>query len=685
MHEDENGRVAPPGPIQARIEGTADGSGGSGDGPRNGSVNGSVDEHVRDMPEALSMLASERPRNVGWFQAAALLYGDWGTSRLYVLGLAFLVAGRSAFWLIGAMSLLILIGGWAYTHICRLYPDGGGVFTAGKRRSRLLGVIGALLLFADYTITASLSSIEAFHYFKLGSHHAEVAPVHPQAPAAAAHRDVGDHIAIPEPDADHAKQRLFTWPPSTGLYAIFAICGIGIFNLMGPKHTSRFAVFAAIGMIAITALIVLFAVPQIEWGRVEWGRFWHPPVQQWTGFVYIILALSGVEAIANLTGVMKKPVYVTARKSIWVVAIEVAVFNLVLALVMISLASITTREAHKEDMLAFMARHYIGLWGEVLVRIIAGALLLSATNTAVNGIMSIIYVMSRDGELPAIFQKLNGFGAPWIAAILATSVPIVILLFANDLETLASLYAIGVVGAVAIDTSLAAVHPRLRKWYRKAAMLALGLFLAGVWVTLAVTKIPALIFVTIVLAAGLSLRAITRHAQKRRPKPSLLRRAIIEQLSPEALAKPKILLATAGGSSMAEPALAVAKAEDAALVVCFVRDVALDYRIEAGSKLTLDNDPAAQNLFSDFLEMGHKADVPIIPMYDTGPNSAELIAEAAAINGVRKVLIGSSRRGTLHRFIKGSFQRRLEDLMPPGVTVEVLPADPALAGAAGAS
>src|SRR5687768_148591 len=130
-------------------------------------------ENGREKPEALAMLSSERPRNVNWFQSGALLFGDWGTSRLYVLGLAFLVAGRSAFWLIGAMSVLIMIVAWAYTHICRLYPDGGGVYTAGKRRSRLLGVIGALLLFADYTITASLSSVEAFHYFGLGNDHAE--------------------------------------------------------------------------------------------------------------------------------------------------------------------------------------------------------------------------------------------------------------------------------------------------------------------------------------------------------------------------------------------------------------------------------------------------------------------------------------------------------------------------------
>jgi len=49
-----------------------------------------------------------------------------------------------------------------------------------------------------------------------------------------------------------------------------------------------------------------------------------------------VLALSGVEAIANLTGVMKPPVFKTARKAIYLVAIEVAVFNLLLAAAMIA-------------------------------------------------------------------------------------------------------------------------------------------------------------------------------------------------------------------------------------------------------------------------------------------------------------------------------------------------------------
>src|SRR5258708_12204794 len=118
-------------------------------------------------PAALSLLASERPREVGWKGAGGLVFGDWGTMRLYVLGIALFFAGRTSFWLILMMSMLILAVAWGYTQICRIYPDGGGVYTAAKQKSRTLAVVGALLLFADYTVTASLSSLDAFHYFGL--------------------------------------------------------------------------------------------------------------------------------------------------------------------------------------------------------------------------------------------------------------------------------------------------------------------------------------------------------------------------------------------------------------------------------------------------------------------------------------------------------------------------------------
>ena len=37
-----------------------------------------------------------RPRNLDWKRAAALLYGDWGTSKAYVIGLGVAAVGFAA-------------------------------------------------------------------------------------------------------------------------------------------------------------------------------------------------------------------------------------------------------------------------------------------------------------------------------------------------------------------------------------------------------------------------------------------------------------------------------------------------------------------------------------------------------------------------------------------------------------
>jgi len=61
---------------------------------------------------------------------ARCLFGDWGTSRLYVLGLAFAFMGHSSLWYMGAMSLLLIAVGW---------PTKSSAGTSVRRRSLLGG------------------------------------------------------------------------------------------------------------------------------------------------------------------------------------------------------------------------------------------------------------------------------------------------------------------------------------------------------------------------------------------------------------------------------------------------------------------------------------------------------------------------------------------------------------------
>ena len=138
----------------------------------------------------------KRPRNVDWQRAAAILYGDWGTSKAYVIGLAFAVAGYASFWLIAAMCVLTALVGINYMIICRLYPDGGGVYASVRHRSEVISIVGAFLLIADYLVTAAISALSAFQY-----------------------------LGVPHPEK----------------FAAAAILIIGLLNLLGPKHTGGLA------------------------------------------------------------------------------------------------------------------------------------------------------------------------------------------------------------------------------------------------------------------------------------------------------------------------------------------------------------------------------------------------------------------------------------------------------------
>src|SRR5206468_9732051 len=130
---------------------------------------------------------------------------------------------------------------------------------------------GALLLFADYTVTASLSALDAFHYFGLPiHHHAQVEQAKKAAgegQSTASVVDAGHDLQLHHGEEITTAESLLRWD-SPGLWAIVAILVIGFFNFMGPKHTGGFAIAAAVGMMLITVTITIFALPQIPWSQL---------------------------------------------------------------------------------------------------------------------------------------------------------------------------------------------------------------------------------------------------------------------------------------------------------------------------------------------------------------------------------------------------------------------------------
>jgi len=249
--------------------------------------------------------------------------------------------------------------------------------------------------------------------------------------------------------------------------------------------------------------------------------------QNWAGFVGIVLALSGVEAIANATGVMKldpgstdaKPCVVkTSTPAILWVMIEVCVFTALFGLAAHALSGLQI-VGGDVNTLGPPFGHIFA----VVVSIVFGLLLLSASNTAIVDLIAIQFLMSRDRELPKIFQRLNKWGVPSAGMLLATIVPMLLVIIVKDMSGLADLYAVGVVGAIATNLGATSTDRKLSiKSWERTLMFATFIVMAAIELSLLIDKPNARYFAVTILAVGLILRGLVQERRMKKEVAPLL-------------------------------------------------------------------------------------------------------------------------------------------------------------------
>jgi amino acid transporter/nucleotide-binding universal stress UspA family protein len=593
---------------------------------------------------------------VDWKRAAAILYGDWGTSKAYVIGLAFAVAGYASFWLIAAMCVLTALVGLNYMVICRLYPDGGGVYASVRHRSEVISIVGAFLLIADYLVTAAISALSAFQY-----------------------------LGVPHPEK----------------FAAAAILIIGLLNLLGPKHTGGLAFLISVPTAIVVVVLGLFSLPHMgeAIGHLQplHGNFW----QNWAGFVGIVLALSGVEAIANATGVMRldpgstdehPSVVKTSTPAILWVMIEVCVFTALLGLAMHALGGlqivngdVNAPGAHgvRDYMLRYMGEIFVGgALGPALghafgfiVSIVFALLLLSAVNTAIVDLIMIQFLMSRDRELPDIFQRLNKWGVPSFGMLLAAIVPMLLVVLVKDMAGLADLYAVGVVGAIATNLGATSTDRKLSiKSWERTLMFATFIVMFAIEMSLLIDKPNARYFAVTILAVGLILRGLV---QERRAK----KEAVTEKLPVEAVpAVPRepaiavsvgaesILCAIRGTGRTLDFALREARQTGSRLYLLFVREQ--PFMTEQDAKRKWQEDPEASTIFAE-AKSKTDADHPPLFCYAVSPSAAETIVDVAATLGASRVIVGAPQRNALINLLRGNVIREVSNSLPEEIDLLV--------------
>jgi amino acid transporter/nucleotide-binding universal stress UspA family protein len=597
----------------------------------------------------------KRPRNVDVSRAAAILYGDWGTSKAYVIGLAFAVAGYASFWLIAAMCILTALVGFNYMVICRLYPDGGGVYASVRHRSEVISIVGAFLLVADYLVTAAISALSAFQY-----------------------------LGVPHPEK----------------FAAGAILIIGLLNLLGPKQTGSLAFLVSLPTALVVIVLGLFSLPHLGQAIAHLQPLHGTFSQNWAGFVGIVLALSGVEAIANATGVMKldpgstdehPSVVKTSTPAILMVMIEVCAFTALLGLAMHALSGLQIvngdvnapgAEGVRDYMLRYMGQVFVGgALGPALghafgfvVSIVFAMLLLSAVNTAIVDLIMIQFLMSRDREVPAIFHRLNKWGVPSAGMVLATIVPMLLVLLVKDMAGLADLYAVGVVGAIATNLGATATDRKLSiKSWERTLMFTTFVVMAAIEMSLLIDKPNARYFAVTILAVGLILRGLVMERRmKKEAAPGTVPLEIAAANS--AVSTPQnvmtaesILCAIRGTGRTLDFALREASETGRRLYLLFVREQR--FMTEQDAKRKWQEDPEASMVFR---EAKQKApDHPPLFCYAVSPSAAETIVDVAATLGASRVILGAPHRNALINLLRGNVIREVSHSLPEDIDLVV--------------
>jgi amino acid transporter len=599
---------------------------------------------------------TKRPRNVDAPRAAAILYGDWGTSKAYVIGLAFAIAGYSSFWLIAAMCLLTALVGVNYMTICRHYPDGGGVYASVRHRSEVISIVGAFLLIADYIVTAAISALSAFQY-----------------------------LGVRQPE----------------LFAGVAVLVIGGLNYFGPKHTGGLAFLVSVPTAIVVILLGLFTLPHLGAAVHNLKPLSGGFLANWNGFVGIVLALSGVEAIANATSVMKlnpgcpedhPNVSKTSTPAISWVMLEVCLLTALLGLGMLALGGLHIQDGDvnapgnpgvRDFMLKYMAQIFVGgaigpLAGHIaglIVSFVIGFLLLSAVNTAIVDLIAISFLMSRDGELPSAFEKLNQFGVPTLGLMVAMVIPAILVVVVRDMAGLADLYAVGVCGAIATNLGATSTDRKLdlARWER-SLMFITFLVMAGIEISLFIDKPNARLFAATVLVFGLILRGlVSERAQKKElqaaagndVKPSVSAFTFLPSISETS--GPPVLCAVRGRGRTLDFGIQYAKETNRPLYILYVREQPVLTSEDRRRKWAEDQDARDIFVYAKEKAGGHT----VLPCYAVSDAAAETIVDIAATVGASQLILGAPERNLIVNLLRGNIIRNISSMLPDEIDLLV--------------
>jgi amino acid transporter len=369
--------------------------------PANPAVKNPPSQNPRVLVATTAMLTF-----ISFWQASAIVLNDLASSAFYAGGIAEHAIGPSAPWFILAVMLFAYAVSQMYVESCSMFVRGGVYRVVKEAMGGTLAKFSVSALMFDYILTGPISGVSAGQYL------------------AGFINDLFSYVHI-----DFSVEANST----AALFAIAVTLYFWRENIKGIEESSEKAV-------RIMQFTTMMVVLMIGWcGYTLWVRGGHLPpwprpanlhfsndAEGWllsshlpeligvvgilVAFGHSVLAMSGLETLAQVYREIKNPKLPNLKKTAFVIFVYSLLFtSLVSFFAFMIIPDQTTRLGFKDNLIAGLAMNVVGpltyrLAFHAFVVVVGIMILAGAVNTAIVGSNGVLNRVSEDGVLADWFR-----------------------------------------------------------------------------------------------------------------------------------------------------------------------------------------------------------------------------------------------------------------------------------------
>lgn len=384
-----------------------------------------------------------------WF-ATAICGNDILSSSLYVSGIAVLFAGVYAPLVLLLIGFVLFLYKKVYTEVVEALPINGGAYNCLLNgTSKIIAAIAGVMTFLSYIATAVISAKVAIEYVHTVVH----IPVIPMT------------IAL-----------LFA-------FALLVISGI--------KDSANVALGIFIfHLVSLTSFVVLgvwfyfsghsLLMQNLQNTNIIIANRGGIFMALYLAFSASLLGVSGFESSANFVEEQQDGVF---RKTLRNMLIGVAIFNPLIALVVVNSMPYDVIVASKDFLLSNAAQVLGGEWYRYMIVTDAFLVLSGAVLTSFVGVSGLLARMAGDSCLPSFLNSVNSKGSyPRIILLFFVLCSSILVATGGDLLSLAGVYTIAFLGVMSLfafgNLILKETRTELKRTYSAPVFIVLLAFVA---------------------------------------------------------------------------------------------------------------------------------------------------------------------------------------------------------------